>query len=81
MEALALGDVQFIATSLSKFGKYTHKTEVFDLPFMFKDMDAVDRFEQGKVGQSRSCTRWRTATISASPIGITVCRRCRLTSR
>jgi C4-dicarboxylate-binding protein DctP len=52
MEALALGDVQFIATSLSKFGKYTHKTEVFDLPFMFKDMDAVDRFEHGKVGQS-----------------------------
>jgi C4-dicarboxylate-binding protein DctP len=52
MEALALGDVQFIATSLSKFGKYTHKTEVFDLPFMFKDMDAVDRFEQSKVGQS-----------------------------
>ncbi len=52
MEALALGDVQFIATSLSKFGKYTKKTEVFDLPFMFKDMDSVDRFEQGKVGQS-----------------------------
>jgi C4-dicarboxylate-binding protein DctP len=52
MEALALGDVQFIATSLSKFGKYTHKTEVFDLPFLFKDMDAVDRFEQGKIGQS-----------------------------
>lgn len=52
MEALALGDVQFIATSLSKFGEYTHKTEVFDLPFMFKDMDAVDRFEQSKVGQS-----------------------------
>jgi C4-dicarboxylate-binding protein DctP len=52
MEALALGDVQFIATSLSKFGKYTHKTEVFDLPFMFKDMDAVDRFEQSKIGQS-----------------------------
>ena len=51
MEALALGDVQFIATSLSKFGKYTKKTEVFDLPFMFKDMDAVDRFEQSKVGQ------------------------------
>ena len=52
MEALALGDVQFIATSLSKFGKFTHKTEVFDLPFMFKDMEAVDRFEQSKVGQS-----------------------------
>ncbi len=52
MEALALGDVQFIATSLSKFGKYTKKTEVYDLPFMFKDMEAVDRFEQSKVGQS-----------------------------
>ena len=52
MEALALGDVHFIATSLSKFGKYTKKTEVFDLPFMFKDMEAVDRFEQSKVGQS-----------------------------
>ncbi len=52
MEALALGDVQFIATSLSKFGKFTKKTEVFDLPFMFKDMDAVDRFEQSKIGQS-----------------------------
>jgi C4-dicarboxylate-binding protein DctP len=51
MEALALGDVQFIATSLSKFGKYTKKLQVFDLPFLFKDMDAVDRFEQSKVGQ------------------------------
>ncbi len=25
---------------------------MFDLPFMFKDIDAVDRFERGKVGQS-----------------------------
>ena len=31
MEALALGDVQFIATSMSKFGKFTKKAEVFDL--------------------------------------------------
>ena len=52
MEALALGDVQFIATSLAKFDKYTKKIQVFDLPFMFKDMGAVDRFEQSKVGQS-----------------------------
>ena len=52
MEALALGDVQYIATSLAKFDKYTKKIQVFDLPFMFKDMDAVDRFEQSKVGQS-----------------------------
>jgi C4-dicarboxylate-binding protein DctP len=51
MEAIALGDVQFIATSLSKFGKYTKKLQVFDLPFMFKDMAAVDRFEQSPTGQ------------------------------
>jgi C4-dicarboxylate-binding protein DctP len=51
MEAIALGDVQFIATSMSKFGKYTKKLQVFDLPFMFKDMDAVSRFEHSKVGR------------------------------
>jgi C4-dicarboxylate-binding protein DctP len=51
MEALALGDVQFIATSLAKFDKFTKKIQVFDLPFLFKDIDAVDRFEQSKTGQ------------------------------
>jgi len=51
MEAIALGDVQFIATSMSKFGKYTKKLQVFDLPFMFKDMEAVSRFEHSKVGR------------------------------
>ena len=52
MEALALGDVHFIATSLAKFDKFTKKIQVFDLPFLFNDIDAVDRFERGKVGQS-----------------------------
>ena len=51
LEALALGDVQFIAPSMSKLGKYTTKLQVFDLPFMFKDMAAVSRFENGKTGQ------------------------------
>jgi C4-dicarboxylate-binding protein DctP len=51
MDAIALGDVQFIATSMSKFGKYTKKLQVFDLPFMFKDMKAVGRFEHSKVGR------------------------------
>ncbi len=51
MEALALGDVQFIATSLSKFDKFTKKIQVFDLPFLFDDMAAVDRFQDSKVGQ------------------------------
>ena len=34
LEALLLGDVQFIAPSLSKFDRYTKKVQVFDLPFL-----------------------------------------------
>jgi C4-dicarboxylate-binding protein DctP len=52
MEALALGDVQFIAPSLSKFSKYTLKLQVFDLPFLFDDIQAVDRFQASKEGQA-----------------------------
>ena len=51
MEALALGDVQFIATSLSKFDKFTKKLQVYDLPFLFDDVAAVDRFQHSKTGQ------------------------------
>jgi len=51
MEALLLGDVQLIAPSLSKFDRYTKKLQVFDLPFLFDDIDAVDRFQATKAGQ------------------------------
>jgi len=51
MEALALGDVQFIAPSLSKFDKFTKQLQVFDLPFLFDNIEAVDHFQQGPVGQ------------------------------
>lgn len=51
MEALALGDVQFIAPSLSKFDKFTKQLQVFDLPFLFDDMKAVDKFQEGPVGK------------------------------
>ncbi|WP_322516601.1 TRAP transporter substrate-binding protein [Rhodopseudomonas palustris] len=51
MEAVALGDVQFIAPSLSKFDKFTKQIQVFDLPFLFNDIAAVDRFQAGKAGQ------------------------------
>ncbi|PVZ72597.1 C4-dicarboxylate ABC transporter [Pelagibaculum spongiae] len=51
LEAMILGDVQLAAPSLSKFKKYTKKLQVFDLPFLFKDMEAVDRFQQGPTGQ------------------------------
>ncbi|MDD7911718.1 MULTISPECIES: DctP family TRAP transporter solute-binding subunit [Pseudovibrio] len=51
MEALLLGDVQIAAPSLSKFEAYTLKYRVFDLPFLFSDMDAVTRFTKGEKGQ------------------------------
>src|SRR6186713_2806002 len=52
MEALLLGDVQFIAPSLSKFDRYTKKLQVFDLPFLFDDVDAVDHFQSGANGKA-----------------------------
>ena len=51
MEALALGDVQLIAPSLSKFDKYTKQLQVFDLPFLFDDIEAVNRFQASPQGQ------------------------------
>ena len=45
VEALALGDVHFIAPSLSKFDRFTKKLQVFDLPFLFDNMQAIDRFD------------------------------------
>ena len=52
MEALLLGDVQLIAPSVSKFDRYTKKIQVFDLPFLFDDIGAVDRFQSGPQGQA-----------------------------
>jgi C4-dicarboxylate-binding protein DctP len=51
LEAMLLGDVQLAAPSLSKFKKYTKSLQIFDLPFLFKDMGAVEKFQQGPVGQ------------------------------
>lgn len=52
MEALLLGDVQIIVPSLSKFDRYTKKLQLFDLPFLFADIGAVDRFQQTKAGRA-----------------------------
>jgi C4-dicarboxylate-binding protein DctP len=51
MEALLLGDVQIVAPSLAKFGKYTKKLQIFDLPFLFDDIEAVGRFQNSAKGQ------------------------------
>ncbi len=51
LEAMLSGDVQLAAPSLSKFEKFTKKFRLFDLPFLFKDIDAVDRFQNSADGQ------------------------------
>jgi C4-dicarboxylate-binding protein DctP len=51
MEALALGDVQIIAPSLSKFARFTTKLQVYDLPFLFDDTGAIDRFQGSAAGK------------------------------
>lgn len=51
LEALALGDVQLLAPSLSKFDRYTPKLAIYDLPFLFDNIEAVDRFQASEGGQ------------------------------
>ena len=50
LEALLNGDVQLAAPSLSKFEKITKKYRLFDLPFLFDDVAAVDRFQNSEAG-------------------------------
>jgi len=50
LEAMLNGDVQMAAPSLSKFEKFTKKFRIFDLPFVFKDVAAVDRFQNSESG-------------------------------
>ena len=52
LEAMLAGDVQLAAPSLSKFEKFTKKFRIFDLPFMFDDVDAVDRFQNSADGEN-----------------------------
>ena len=52
LEALLQGDVQMAAPSLSKFEQFTKKFRIFDLPFMFKNINAVDEFQNSETGQA-----------------------------
>ncbi|ARS52951.1 C4-dicarboxylate ABC transporter [Kushneria konosiri] len=51
MEALLLGDVQMLAPSLAKFDKYNESLQIFDLPFLFDNLAAVDRFQASEDGK------------------------------
>lgn len=52
LEAMLLGDVQMAAPSLSKFETFTKKLRLFDLPFVFTDIGAVDRYQMSNDGQA-----------------------------
>ncbi|MEP1521638.1 DctP family TRAP transporter solute-binding subunit [Ascidiaceihabitans sp.] len=52
LEAMLQGDVQLAAPSLSKFEQFTKQFRIFDLPFMFNDIAAVDAFQSSETGQA-----------------------------
>jgi len=52
LEAMLQGDVQLAAPSLSKFEAFTKQFRIFDLPFMFKNIDAVNEFQLSDTGQT-----------------------------
>ena len=53
ISALLMGGVEILAPSLTKL-KVLHvpEFEVFDLPFLFQDLEAVHRITQGPIGSS-----------------------------
>jgi C4-dicarboxylate-binding protein DctP len=52
MQALQLGAVDMVAPSLSKFGRIgLPEFELFDLPFLFDNLETVRRITLGRLGQ------------------------------
>jgi len=53
MEALQLGSVQLLAPSLAKFGPLgVREYEVFDLPYIFDNVDELHKVTEGAIGKS-----------------------------
>lgn len=63
LEAMLNGDVQLAAPSLSKFEKFTKKFRLFDLPFLFADIDAVDRFQTSEDGEKLKTSMTRRGLL------------------
>ncbi|WP_341234557.1 DctP family TRAP transporter solute-binding subunit [uncultured Sulfitobacter sp.] len=59
LEAMLQGDVQMAAPSLSKFEQFTKQFRIFDLPFMFKNINAVDEFQSSETGQAMKASMER----------------------
>jgi C4-dicarboxylate-binding protein DctP len=63
LEAMLNGDVQMAAPSLSKFEQFTKQFRIFDLPFMFKNVDAVDAFQNSETGQAMKASMVRRGLL------------------
>jgi len=51
LKAIRMDSVQMACPSFSKFGKIVPQLALFDLPFLFKDMDQLHRVQDGVVGK------------------------------
>jgi C4-dicarboxylate-binding protein DctP len=51
LKAIKLDSVQMACPSFSKFGKFVPNLALFDLPFLFKDIDQLHRVQDSDVGQ------------------------------
>ncbi|TDE40768.1 DctP family TRAP transporter solute-binding subunit [Antarcticimicrobium sediminis] len=63
LEAMLQGDVQMAAPSLSKFEQFTKKYRIFDLPFMFTNVEAVDEFQTSEAGEAMKETMVRRGLL------------------
>jgi len=51
LKAIRLNSVQMACPSFSKFGKIVPQLALFDLPFLFKDVNHLHRVQDGEVGK------------------------------
>jgi len=51
LKAIRLDSVQMACPSFSKFGKFVPQLALFDLPFLFRDMDHLHKAQDSEVGQ------------------------------
>jgi C4-dicarboxylate-binding protein DctP len=63
LEAMLQGDVQMAAPSLSLFEPITKAFRLFDLPFMFKNVAAVDAFQSSDTGQTMLASMTRRGVL------------------
>ncbi len=63
LEAMLQGDVQMAAPSLSKFEQFTKVFRIFDLPFVFKNIAAVDEFQNSEAGNAMKMSMERRGLV------------------